>query len=214
MNRLKLPCLAFLTTVALLGPLTASAETLPEALSQEQHAWAKGSYSLPDPLREAYFAQLQQQAHELSEKHPGQAEPLIWEGIITASHAKYQSIFSAGATAKTARDLFLKAIAINPNALDGSALVSLGTLYYKVPRIGSFGDTDKARDYLERGLKLDPRSMDANYFYGEFLYEQGDKQQAAVYLKRALNAAPRPGRKDADEGRRADVQTLLAKIEN
>lgn len=196
-----------------LGPWSAHAQSMSEAISFEQHAWAKGSYGMPEDQRNDYFDQLQKQSHELSSKYPGQAEPLIWEGIITASHAKYQSIFSAGGTAKEARDLFLKAISINPHALDGSALVSLGTLYFKVPRIGSFGDYDKARDYLQRGLKMDPNSMDANYFYGDFLLEQGDKKQATVYLKKALYAPPRPARQDADQGRRAEVQALLAKAE-
>lgn len=193
--------------------LPAQAHSLAEDISQEQHAWAKGSYSLPEDQREEYFDQLQKQAHEVSKQYPGQADPLIWEGIITASHAKYQSIFSAGGTAKTARDLLLKAISINPNALDGSALVSLGTLYYKVPRFGSFGDPDKAREFLLRGLKVDPNSMDANYFYGEFLYEQGDKPQAIQYLKKSLSAPARPGRQDADAGRHAEAQALLAKAE-
>jgi tetratricopeptide (TPR) repeat protein len=191
----------------------AGADPLNDAIVELQHEWAKGYYSTPEKQQKSYFAALQAKAHQVTEKFPGRAEPLIWEGIITSTHAKYQSIFSAGGTAKAARDLLLAAEKIDPNALDGSALTSLGSLYYKVPRFGSFGDHDKARDYLERALRVNPDGIDPNFFYGEFLLERGEKNKAAEYLKKALAAPPRPGREDADEGRRAEIRQTLQKAE-
>ena len=199
--------------VGFLGNVTAHAETMAEGIAAEQHAWAKGRYSLPEDKREDYFAQLQTRAHDFALRFPNQAAPLIWEGIITATHAEYQGIFSARGTAREARDLLLKAIAIDPNALDGAGLLTLGALYFKVPRFGSFGDDDKAREYLQRALKVDPDNVDANYFYGEFLLEQGDKSGALMYLTKAVHAAPRPGRRDADEGRHAAALALLIKAQ-
>lgn len=190
----------------------AAADELGDAIAELQHAWAKGYYSTPEKQQESYFDALQAKAHQVSARFPGRAEPLIWEGIITSTHAKYQSVFSAGGTAKAARDLLLAAEKIDPNALDGSALTSLGSLYYKVPRFGSFGDHDKARAYLERSLKINPSGIDPNFFYGEFLYEKGENAKAAEHLKKALAAPARPGREDADAGRRAEIQALLAKL--
>ena len=191
----------------------AGADPLGDAIAELQHEWAKGYYSTPEKQQESYFAALQVKAHQVTEKFPARAEPLIWEGIITSTHAKYQSIFSAGGTAKAARDLLLAAEKIDPNVLDGSALTSLGSLYYKVPRFGSFGDHDKARDYLERALRINPNGMDPNFFYGEFLLERGEKTKAAEYLKKALSAPPRPGREDADEGRKGEIQQAMQKAE-
>lgn len=190
-----------------------AADEMGDAIIELQHAWAKGYYSTPKDQQDDYFEALQNKAHQVTEKFPGRAEPLIWEGIITSTHAKYQSIFSAGGTAKKARDLLLAAEKINPNALDGSALTSLGSLYYKVPRFGSFGDYDKAREYLERALKVNPTGIDQNFFYGEFLSERGEKAKAIEYLKKALAAPARPGRNDADTGRRGEIQQLLSKLE-
>lgn len=194
----------------------AAADEMGDAIAQLQHEWAKGYYSTPEDQQEDYFAALRKQAHAVSEKYPGRAEPLIWEGIITSTLAKYQSIFSAGGTAKQARNLLLQAEKIDPNALHGSALTSLGSLYYKVPRFGSFGDYDKASDYLQRALKVNPDGIDPNFFYGEFLSirgDRGDKAEAIKYLKKALAAPPRPGREDADTGRRAEIRKLLDKLE-
>ena len=75
------------------------------------------------------------------------AEPLIWEGIITSTHAKYQGMFAAGKSATAARDLLLAAKKIDPLTLDGSIFTSLGSLYYKVPGWPlSFGDKETAAD--------------------------------------------------------------------
>ncbi len=194
----------------------AAAADLGDAIAGLQHDWAKGYYSTPEDQQEDYFEALQKKAHAVTEEFPGRAEPLIWEGIITSTLAKYQSIFSAGGTAKKARDLLLQAEKINPDALMGSALTSLGSLYYKVPRFGSFGDYDKANEYLQRALKVNPDGIDPNFFYGEFLSirgDKGDKAEAIKYLKKALAAPPRPGREDADAGRRAEIQKLLDKLE-
>ena len=192
---------------------TAAAADLGAEIASLQHAWAKGYYQVPEGQKEDYFDNLVTKAHAVTEEFPGRAEPLIWEGIITSTLAKYQSFFSAGGTAKHARDLLLQAEKINPDALNGSALTSLGSLYYKVPRVVSFGDYKKANEYLQRALKVNPDGIDPNYFYGEFLSVKGDKADAIKYLKKALAAPPRPGREDADTGRRAEIRKLLAKLE-
>jgi len=197
------------------GINTASAETTPldASITKLQHEWAAANYQLPEKDREAALKKLSEQAHQVSAANPGRAEPLIWEGIITSTLAKYQSLFSAGGTAKAARDLLLAAEKIDANAMEGSALTSLGSLYYKVPRFGSFGDYDKAREYLERALKVNPNGIDQNYFYADFLLERGEYAKSLEHFKKALNAPARPGREDADAGRKADIQAGIKKVE-
>ena len=201
--------------IALLSFLNAaSAETIPldASIQKLQHAWAAANYQAPEKDKEAAFKKLADEAHQMSAANPGRAEPLIWEGIITSTLAKHQSLFSAGGTAKTARDLLLAAEKIDPNALEGSALTSLGSLYYKAPRFGSFGDHDKARAYLERALKVSPDGIDSNYFYADFLLEKGEPARALEYFNKALHAPARPGREDADAGRKAEIQEGIKKI--
>ncbi|MDP2693446.1 MAG: tetratricopeptide repeat protein [Gallionella sp.] len=195
---------------------TAFAETTPldASIAKLQHEWAKVYYQTPEKDKEAAFEKLVKEAHQVTTANPGRAEPLIWEGIITSTLAKYQSLFSAGGTAKAARDLLLAAEKIDANALNGSSLTSLGSLYYKVPRFGSFGDHDKAREYLERALKINPDGIDPNFFMGELMVERGEKTKALEYFKKALNAPARPGREDADTGRKAEIQDAIKKIEN
>lgn len=204
----------YLTLCALALSLNGAyaATPLEASISQLQHGWANANYQMPEKNREDALEKLAKEAHQVSAANPGRAEPLIWEGIITSTLAKYQGIFSQGGTAKAARDLLLAAEKIDPNALDGSALTSLGSLYYKVPSF-LFGDHKKARDYLERSLKISPDGIDQNYFYADFLMDEGQYAEALKYFKKALNAPARPGREDADAGRRADIQEGIKKAE-
>ena len=74
-----------------------------------------------------------------------------------------------------------------------------------------FGDKKRAKELLEQALALNPKGIDPNFFYGEYLLETGHAAEAVVYLERALQAPARPGRQVADTGRREEVRALLEK---
>ena len=167
---------------------------------------------MPEKQKEAAFKDLAAKAHQITAANSSRAEPMVWEAIILSSYAKFAGGLGALEKVKAARDLLEQAEKIQPDAMDGSIYTSLGSLYYKVPRwpIG-FGDKKKAREYLEKSVKLNPNGIDPNYFYGDFLLEQGEYAKAREYLEKALSAPARPGRDDADQGRRAEVQQSLEK---
>ena len=179
-----------------------------------QQAWAKVNYETPaGDAREEAFDALEKRAEQFTKQNPGRAEALIWEGIIESSYAGAKGGLGALSLAKEARGNLEAALKINPNALDGSAYTSLGTLYYRVPGFPlGFGDHDKARELLKKALALNPNGIDPNYFYADFLYEQGEYAQALQYLDKAAKAPPRPGREVADKGRHAEIAALQAKV--
>jgi Tfp pilus assembly protein PilF len=84
-------------------------------------------------------------------------------------------------------------------------------LHYKVPGwpLG-FGDKKKARAYLEKALQINPNGIDPNYFYADFLRERGEYEQAIQHYEKALAAPARPGREDADAGRRQEIEAGMA----
>lgn len=203
----------FFLSLALGLPLAATAAPVDDAVGELQREWEQIRYQAPATQREARFEQLAAKAHQASEGHPGRAEPLIWEGIVLSSWAGEKGGLGALGLVKQAKALYEKAIALDAKALDGSALNSLGVLYYKVPGwpIG-FGDKDKARELLQRALALNPQGIDANYFYAEYLVETRQGGQALPYLERVLQAPPRPGRQLADEGRREEARVLMGQL--
>jgi len=179
-----------------------------------QQAWAKVNYDTPaGDAREQAFDALEKRAETFTKQHPGRAEALIWEGIIESSYAGAKGGLGALGLAKEARGNLEAALKIDPGALDGSAYTSLGTLYYKVPGFPlGFGDHDKARKMLRQALELNPNGIDPNYFYGEFLYQEGKYAESLQYLDKAAKAPGRPGRERADQGRRAEIAALTAKV--
>lgn len=192
----------------------ADAPPLDPELLQIQQAWAHANYEVPaGDARVAALEQLVRRADAFAQHHPGRAEPLIWEGIVESSYAGARGGLGALRHAKAALQHLSAALDIDPKALDGSAYTSIGTLYYKVPGFPlGFGDDDKARAYLEKALQVNPSGIDQNYFYADFLYEQGDYRAALEHLERALHAPPRPNREIADRGRRAEIEALLEKV--
>lgn len=206
-------------SVALLASITGQAASAPDAafdsaLLAIQQAWAVANYDTPDgdPRKEAFGA-LEKRAAAFTKQHPGRAEALIWLGIVESSYAGAKGGFGALSLAKEARDSLEAALRIDPDALNGSAYTSLGTLYYRVPvfPIG-FGDRDKAREMLQQALKINPDGIDPNYFYADFLYSRREYAAALPYLEKAARAPARPGREVADRGRRAEIAALMAKL--
>ncbi len=204
---------AALCVALVLGQSVALADVVGDNIVELQHGWAKAYYQTPDKQKEAALMELSTKAHQVSAANPGRAEPLVWESIILSSYAKFAGGLSALDKVKEARNLLERAEKIQPDVLDGSIYTSLGSLYYKVPRWPiAYGDKKKAREYLEKAIKLNPDGIDPNYFYGDFLLEQGEYAKAREYLEKAMSAPARPGREDADQGRHSDVQQALDKV--
>lgn len=190
-----------------------SAAGLSPQVAQLQDRWAVIEYQLPKPQRAAALEALAQQAEQACQNAPGDADALIWDGIVRSSLAGEKGGLGALAQVKRARSDFEQAIKRAPRALDGAAYTSLGALYYQVPGwpIG-FGDDAKARTLLYQGLAIDPDGLDSNYFVGDFLRDQKDWAGAAKAFEKAAAAAPRPDRQVADAGRRKEIAARLADV--
>lgn len=204
------PLFALLTLSLTALPGLASAET---SLSSLQKAWSVCQYRTLENQKQSCLSDLSQQAHRVRGRD-SDSELLIWRAIIDSSWAGAKGGLGALSLVRQAKDDLEKALAINPQALQGSAYTSLGALYYQVPGwpLG-FGDDKKAEAMLQKALAINPDGIDPNYFYGDFQLEQGNKEAARRYLTKALNAAPRPGRDIADSGRHADIERDLKKLD-
>ncbi len=196
----------------LLSPLL-WADTLSD-IAPLQHGWAQANYKVAEDQREKAFAALVTQADAVVAAHAGEAEPLIWRGIIKSSYAGAKGGLGALSVAESSKADFEAAMAINSQALQGSAYTSLGVLYSKVPGwpIG-FGDNKKAKELLLKALEQNPQGIDPNYFYADYLAGKRDWAEALRYLEIAKAAQPRPGRESADAGRQQEIAALLAKVQ-
>lgn len=182
-------------------------------LEDIQKRWAEVNYTLQDDAQEEAFEALLVQAKLWVQQQPNNAEAYIWQGIVQSTYAGAKGGLGALGLAKDARASLEKALTLQPEALQGSAYASLGTLYFKVPGwpLG-FGDDDKAKELLEKALEFNPDGIDPNYFYADYLYEQKKYHEAEQFAQKALAAPARPERPLADAERRKEVEALYAKI--
>ena len=205
-----------LASLIAFSPLTwALDQTGSQHLGAIQQRWAQIQYQLPEAQRAAAFEKLASDAEAFTHEQPQAAEAWIWNGIVTSSWAGATGGLGALGKVKAARASLEKALALDPDALQGSAYTSLGALYDRVPGwpIG-FGDSDKADELLRKALRLNPEGIDSNYFWGDHLYRQGHYVEARAALQKALQAPPRPGRELADQGRRGEIDALLKTIKD
>lgn len=206
--------LAFAVALLPALPALAQDDSWSSELSGIQQSWDQANYQAADAAdKQRQLEALSLRSEALARKYPQRAEPLVWEGIVLSSYAGVKGGLGALSLAKKSRECLIAATKIDPAALQGSAYTSLGALYYKVPGwpVG-FGDDEKAAEFLRQALALNPEGMDPNFFLGELLYEQGQYSRSLQHLQKALAAPARPERPVADAGRRAEIETLVAKV--
>lgn len=178
-----------------------------------QNEWAQIKYEAPADLKASKFEALLKKADRYVSQASQDLELRVWRGIVESSYAGAIGGLGALSHVKNARKDFESVIAAQPTTLEGSALTSLGSLYYQVPGWPlSFGNEEKAHEYLLAGLKLNPNGIDPNYFYGDFLFRRKDYVGAEKALRKALLAPDRPQRALADKGRRQEIEALLEQI--
>jgi len=187
----------------------AAAVTVPDLQSR----WAVANYELEDKAQLEAFEELVAAADGYTTSHPDDVDGWIWSGIIKSTYAGVKGGLGALGLAKAARKDLEKAIDMDGAAMNGSAYTSLGTLYLNVPGwpVG-FGSDKKAEKMLRKGLELNPDGIDSNYFFAEYLRDQGQLAEARTYYLKARAAAPRPGRPVADAGRQKEIAEALAEI--
>lgn len=191
----------------------AAAGTSTDHLAQ---AWDHVQFELTDRKeRLEGFTNVADEAEQVLQTDPANAEAMVWEAISLSSQAGEIRGPSALGRVRKARDLLLAAEDIDPDTLgDGSIYSSLGSLYYQVPGFPiGFGNKKTARRYLEMALDQNPDGLDPNYFMADFLERSGDYKSALKYVRAAEDAPSRSGREIADAGRKKELKALKTKIE-
>lgn len=207
-NRLAIG-LALLLTGA--SPLLADVNAEVASL---QHRWAEVNYQLEGKTQLTAFETLVSDAERVVMANPDSAPALIWSGIIKSTYAGAKGGLGALKLAKAAKADLEHALDLDPDAMQGSAYTSLGSLYFNVPGwpVG-FGDEEKAEELLLKAISINPDGIDSNYFYGDFLISEKRWEEANQYLHKAQAAAPRPDRPLADAGRQEEISVALLKVE-
>lgn len=186
-------------------------DTVMQPFKQE---WAEIKYVVPDNQKVSRLQNLIKRLDVVVDKYPNRAEPLVWRGTMQSTMASLKGGLSALSMAKKAKKDLELALVRDPTSEKGYAHVILGALYAKVPSkpIG-FGDKAKAKRHFQTALQMDPDGLDANYFYGEFLMDQGEFVAAKKYLEVAQKSPVNVDNHVFEAGRRAEVAKVISAVE-
>ncbi len=196
--------------ILLLISSAVAARPLDDAIEKLESDWAKAYYQQTHEQQKASLSALIKKVQTLSQQYPEAVEPKIWHAVLLSTQAANLPAFEALTALDNAKTLLEQSIKQNPNALAGTAFTTLGTLYFMAPPWPiSFGDNEKARQMLLKGLEINPNGIDSNYFYAKFLLSQGQDQDALNYLKKALAAPLRTTQKFADTQLKQEVIAVL-----
>jgi tetratricopeptide (TPR) repeat protein len=169
--------------------------------------------------QEKQMASLAQRAGQIGKQYQNIPDPIVWVGIIASEQASLAndngSPIKALQFAKRARDILEEVEKTNPETMDAGAPTTLGVLYDRVPGFPiGFGDKARARYYLQEAIRSAPNGLDANFFYGEFLFKLGERSEAAKILERALTLPELSNRPLWDRSLRAAIRQTLSEIQN
>ncbi|WP_299235987.1 tetratricopeptide repeat protein [uncultured Halomonas sp.] len=175
--------------------------------------WERVVTEQPEGERADGLKALAGQVERLVEEHPNAAVPLVWRGIIEASWARERSGLGALSSAKSARAALERAVELDPRGHNGSAYVTLGALYDRVPGgLLGFGDSETAERMFQQALAIRPDGIDVNFYYAAFLKEEGRLGEAREHARRAVEGQARPSRTASDEALRDEARELLSSL--
>lgn len=206
------------TTLFSVGSLATSlAQAEPPAWGAEvaelRHRWEAITTAMPEERREAALESLAERSAELLDAYPRQGPVLVWRGIVLASHAREAGGLAALGSAKQAREVLERAVALDPEGHNGSAWVTLGALYDRAPGWPvAFGDAETAERMFQRALSIRPQGIDVHYYYAAFLEEEGRGDEAREHARRAVAGTARQTRPRSDEALRDAARALLARL--
>ena len=199
----------------LAGPAFADDAAFNAELLSIQQAWAKVNYETPaGDARAQAFEALEKRAEKFTQQNPGSRR-----GADLGRHRREQLRRREGRPrrAQPGQGSARQPRGGAQDQPEGARRLGLHQPRHAVlqgARLPGRASaiTTRPASCSRRRSTLNPNGIDPNYFYGEFLFEQGQYGEALKYLDKAATAAPRPGRESADKGRHAEIDALTAKV--
>ncbi|MBS0285756.1 MAG: hypothetical protein JSR17_00145 [Proteobacteria bacterium] len=191
----------------------AGADSMENDVVKLRTDWAIAKFQTPKSKQIPEFEQLIKRAEALNQKYPRNPEVMTWYATCLSTYASIKGGLGVLPHVKKAKALLEEAIAINGKVENGFAHGVLGALYARVPGWPiAFGNKDKARSNLQMAVQISPQGSDSNYYYGDFLVDSGNYEEARRHLETAQHAPVRKGYEIQDRGRKEEIAASLAKL--
>lgn len=193
--------------------ITYAQETLPSSIVELRIELDRINLDLKDDAQLDRLTTMINHTATLVSQTPNDASLLLMAGLFNIQYASYSGGLGAIKYAKTARDYLDKSIAIDPSIYGASAHAVLGRMYVSIPGWPiAFGDKKKGLMNFKKALEIAPDSVDANFTYSTYLFENKKYTEAKKHLEKAKLALPRPNRRRVDKKLHEIIDELLMKI--
>ncbi len=167
--------------------------------------------------KEVIFSKGKEIGEELVKKYPNSA-PVVFEYIcIIGLWADVSGVMQAawdGVLGKM-KDQTEQLYKIDETYAGAAGPMILGLLYAEAPYVPLFltwPDNDKAKELMEKALKIAPDEFGNNYHYAELMVKLKKPEVAKKYLNHILEMKPRQRLLLEDIQYQIDAKALLAKI--
>ncbi len=140
----------------------------------------------------------------------GKPEGHFWLGANYGGSAQ-RSTLAGLATVEDIRQEMETVIRMDPNFQGGSAYMALGQLYLEAPKVLG-GDSAKAIDYLQKGLKVAPNNSLTHLHLAEAYHAAGRDAEARKEIDTLMAMAPDPDYLPEHQEAVEKAKKLLEKI--
>jgi hypothetical protein len=170
-----------------------------------------GDHTDNDDERDDMFRQGTEAGKAAVKLQPDKPDGHFWLGANYGGAAAHSTIanLSSFNDIKTEMEAVLK---IDESYQSYSAYLGLGRLHLKAPRVFG-GDTSKAIEYLEKGVKLSPNNSLMRYYLAEAFESDNRDAEAKKQIETILAATPDPKYKAEHNDAVTRSKKLLEKIE-
>ncbi len=141
----------------------------------------------PDPERRAHLEAGLNAAEKAVALQPNKPEGHFWLAGNMAALAESYGLRQGLKYRKPIRDELEVTLRLDPAFMEGSADRALGRWYARVPRLAG-GDRKLAESHLRTSLTYNQASTISHFFLGEFLADEGRKDEARAEYQKVLDA--------------------------
>jgi tetratricopeptide (TPR) repeat protein len=170
-----------------------------------------GDHTDNDDERDDMFREGTEAGKAAVQLEPNKPDGHFWLGANYGGSAAHSTIANLSSFQDIKREMEA-VLKIDETYQSYSAYLGLGRLYLQAPRVLG-GDTAKAIEYLEKGLKLNPNHTLMRYHLAEAFESNNRDAEAKKQLEAVMTATPDPKYAPEHKDAVTKAKKLLEKIE-
>lgn len=150
-------------------------------------------------------------AERATKANPDGLDGWYWYGLTIGRWGETRGILQSLSMAGPMRDALEKAIKIDPGHAPSYHV--LGVLYRELPGVISFGNINKAIEYFEKAISLNPDDIGLRLDMAKAFIKKKNYTKAREHLHYLLTLPSDPEYPASDEASKEEARKLLASIE-